>query len=684
MNKLAQETSPYLLQHAHNPVDWYPWGDEAFTRARAEDKPILLSIGYAACHWCHVMAHESFEDEAIAALINAEFVAIKVDREERPDLDAIYMQAVQAMTGSGGWPMTVFLTPDGVPFYGGTYFPPEDRHGLPGFSRVLHGVAQAYRTRRDELSRSKEQLLGYLRQAMAIAPPRDTPLSPALLDQAAGNVIKQFDAQNGGFGNAPKFPQPMVLDFLLRRFARHRDERLGNVIRRTLDRMARGGIYDQIGGGFHRYAVDARWLVPHFEKMLYDNALLSRLYLHAAQALNEPFYRRVAVETLDYVQRDMTSPEGGFYATEDADSEGEEGRFYLWTREEIEHLLGAQDAAIVNSYYGVSDGTNFAGRNILYVPRDLDVVAHLAEVSEEQAWTAVQRGRLILREARAKRVRPARDEKVLAAWNGWMLRSMAEAARILGRDDYLRIAISNGAFLLERLHRDGRLWRSYREGVCKINGYLEDYAGVALGYLALWEATFDARWFAAARQLAESILAHFLDPSGAGFYDTGDDHETLIVRPKDVQDNATPSGNALAVELLLRLAAYTGEPTYERVATATLRAMAEMMTQYPLGFGHWLGAAAFHLAPPQEIAIIGDPSAEDTRALLAVVNGAYLPNAVLAVGLPGSDAAAQVPLLADRPQRDGRATAYVCRDFACQAPISEPAELAGQLGVALS
>ncbi len=681
MNRLAHETSPYLLQHAHNPVDWYPWGDEAFARARAEDKPILLSIGYAACHWCHVMAHESFEDETIAALINADFVAIKVDREERPDLDAIYMQAVQAMTGSGGWPMTIFLTPDGVPFYGGTYFPPEDRHGLPGFSHVLRSVAQAYRTRRDEVSRSKEQLLGYLQQVMALAPSRDTLLSPALLDQAAGNVIKQFDAQNGGFGNAPKFPQPMALDFLLRRFACDRDEQIGNVIRRTLDRMARGGIYDQIGGGFHRYAVDARWLVPHFEKMLYDNALLSRLYLHAAQALKEPFYQRIATETLDYVQRDMTSPEGGFYATEDADSEGQEGQFYLWTGEEIEHLL-AQDAAIVNLYYGVSDEANFEGRNILYIPRDLDVVAHLAEVSQEQAWAAVQRGRRILRQARAKRVRPARDEKVLAAWNGWMLRSFAEAARILGRDDYLQTAIRNGAFLLERHCRDGRLWRSYKEGARKINGYLEDYAGVALGFLALWEATFDARWFAAARQLAESILTHFLDPSGAGFYDTSDDHEALIVRPKDVQDNATPSGNALAVELLLRLVAYTGEVSYGRVATATLRAMSEMMTQYPLGFGHWLGVVAFHLTPPQEIAIVGDPMAADTRALLAVVNSAYLPNAVLAAGLPGSDAAAQVPLLADRLQRDGRATAYVCRNFACQTPTSDPAELAGQLGVA--
>ena len=679
MNRLANETSPYLLQHAHNPVDWYPWGDEALARAREEDKPILLSIGYSACHWCHVMERESFEDPATADLMNQHFISIKVDREERPDLDAIYMQAVQAMTGSGGWPMTVFLTPDGVPFYGGTYFPPDDRHGLPSFKRILTSLADAYQNRRQELTQTTDQLMGHLRQEMGAQAAAGSLLAPTLLDQASRTLQRRFDAQNGGFGAAPKFPQAMALDFLLRAYHRGGNPSARHAVEHTLRKMARGGMYDQLGGGFHRYSVDAQWLVPHFEKMCYDNALLSRLYLDAYRAFGDDEYRRIAQETLEYVQRDLTSAEGGFFATLDADSEGEEGVYYIWSPQEVEEHLGAEDGRIFDRYYGLSDGPNFEGKNIPHVPRDRDVVAHMLGITMEALDESLARGRAKLLAARAGRVPPGRDEKILASWNGLMLRSFARAAATLGRADFRETAIRNGEFLTTKMSHGGRLWRSYKDGRAKLNGYLEDYAAVANGLLDLWELTFDLRWFTAASELADAILAHFYDAAVEGFYDTSDDHESLIVRPRNLQDNATPSGSALAAELLLRLAAFTEDAEYERIAATLLRGMADLMQRYPLAFGHWLGALDFYLGPRREIAIMEEPDSAEARALLDVVWRRYLPRTVLAAGSPGGAAAQSVPLLMERPQVDGQATAYVCRNHTCQAPVTEPEALASQI-----
>ena len=679
MNRLAHETSPYLLQHAHNPVDWYPWGEEALARAQAEDRPILLSIGYSACHWCHVMERESFTNEEIAALMNAEFVCIKVDREERPDLDAIYMMAVQLLTRRGGWPMTVFLTPQGVPFYGGTYFPPEDRQGLPGFPKVLRNVAEAYRNRREQVLQGTDRLMAALEGQLAAPPGPRYALDVGIPDAAIQGLQRRFDAANGGFGPMPKFPQPMTLDFLLRAWRRSGDPAPRKMLEVTLTKMAHGGIYDHLGGGFHRYAVDGRWLVPHFEKMLYDNALLSLLYLHAYQAFGQPEYRRVAEETLDYVQRDMTSPEGAFYASEDADSEGEEGKFYIWRAEEIEAALGPADARLLGRYYGVFEGPNFEGQNILYMPRDPDVTTALAMATPEQMAEAVARGRAALQALRNQRVRPARDDKALAAWNGLMLRSFAQAAGALGRADYRETALSSGMFIMTRLYHDGRLYRTYRDGQAKLNGYLADYGAVGNGLLDLWELTFDPFWFMAAREMAQAIMTHFVDEKHGGFFDTSDDHEKLVVRPKELQDNAVPSGGALATELLLRLALLCGAPDYHGWAVGTLQLLVPQLAENPQTLGHWLGALEFELSSPRGIAISGDPEAADTRALLEAVRRNYVPGAALAVGLPNSEAAALVALLADRPQVEGRATAYVCHDFICEEPVTAPAALREQL-----
>ena len=681
-NRLAHETSPYLLQHADNPVDWYPWGEEALAKARAEDKPIFLSIGYAACHWCHVMAHESFEDPDTAAIMNEHFVNIKVDREERPDLDAIYMEAVVAMTGHGGWPMSVFLTPEGVPFYGGTYFPPTDRHGIPSFRRVLLSIAEAYRHQREQIEQGGEQLKARLAQSLTL---RATPaqLTSEILEAAYHRLARNFDPTHGGFGNAPKFPQPMNLEFLLRYHRRTGEPQALAMADLTLTRMASGGIYDQLGGGFHRYSTDARWLVPHFEKMLYDNALLARVYLHAWQTTGRPLYRRVVEETLDYVVREMTDPAGGFYATQDADSEGEEGKFFLWTPAEVTSVLGDEAGEILCRYFDVTPGGNFEGKSILNVKLDLGTAAAVARMDEDRFRTLIEEGRRRLFQARESRVKPARDEKVLTAWNGLMLAAFAEASRVLGRDDYRRVAERNAEFVLKELRRDGRLLRSWKEGTAKFNAYLEDYAFYAEGLLALYQATFDPRWFVEARSLAEAILTHFADPNG-GFFDTSDDHEQLIARPKNLQDNATPSGNAVAADVLLRLAAYTGDDAYRQRAEEMLAAMSQMMAQYPTGFGHWLSTLAFHLSPPLEIALVGDPEAADTRALLEVVFGPYHPFQVVALAHPDDDRAGQlVPLLADRPQREGRATAYVCQGFVCQAPVTDPASLTQQLSATL-
>jgi uncharacterized protein YyaL (SSP411 family) len=662
-NRLARETSPYLLQHAHNPVDWYPWGEEAFSRARAEDKPVLLSVGYSACHWCHVMERESFENPEIAALMNASFVNVKVDREERPDVDHIYMQAVQSLTGHGGWPMTVFLTPDGTPFYGGTYFPPQDRHGLPGFPRLLAALADAWRSRRGEVVQSGREIAASLGQAERLRR-ATTLLGEEILFSAYSGISSQFDEEWGGLGGAPKFPQPMIWEFVLRFFKRSGNPYARRMVHTTLVRMARGGMYDQLGGGFARYSVDAHWTIPHFEKMLYDNAQLASLYLHAWLALGDPECRRVCEETLDYLLRDMRDPAGGFYSAEDADSEGHEGKFYVWTPEEIREVLGA-DADRALAYWGVDRGPNFEGRSNLVLAGEPD-----------PGGMAALRQRLL--EARSRRVRPGRDDKVLAAWNGLASRAFAEAGRALGRPDYVAAAVRNAEFLLGAMRREGRLLRTWKDGEARLRGYLEDYAMVAAALLEVYEATFERRWLDAARALADDTLRLFWDDALEGFYDTGHDHEKLIVRPRNLFDNAVPSGTSVAIETLLRLAVLTGESAYEARALAALRPMADLLGRHPTGFGRFLCALDFHLGPKIEVALL-TPVA-DAGPLAAEVFGRYLPNRVVAGMVAGdAGAAAGVPLLEGRALVDGRPTAYVCRNYACELPVTEPGALARQL-----
>ncbi len=681
-NRLADETSPYLLQHKDNPVDWYPWGEEALQKAREEDRPILLSVGYSACHWCHVMERESFEDAATASIMNEHFVNIKVDREERPDIDSIYMSAVQALTRSGGWPMTVFMTPDGAPFYGGTYFPPVPSRGLPSFQQLLLKLADVYENQRDEVLQSADQVRDYLEASTSAVMPKAEVAGTDLLDGAAATILSEVDNRFGGFGGAPKFPQPMNLEVLLRHHRRTGDRAALNAVELTLRRMADGGIYDHLGGGFARYAVDAYWLVPHFEKMLYDNALLARLYLETYQATGDPFYRRVAEETIDYVLRDMTGTEGGFYSAEDADSEGEEGKFYVWTPQEIQEALDSEDARLALRFWDVTDRGNFEGKNILNVPRPPEVVAEEFGLTPEELWTRIVHIRTILRSVRERRVRPGRDEKVLAAWNGLMLRALALAARVTGRDDYREAARRNAAFLLDRMKTDGRLNRSYKDGRARFNGYLEDYAMVADGLVALYEATFEMRWLTEADDLCDAVSELFWDEEKRAFYDTSADHEELVTRPRDVYDNATPSGNSVAVEVLLRLSLLLDRGDYRQRAEDVLEEMGGGMEKIPGAFGRLLAALDFAVSGTREIAIVGESESSETKALLDTVYARYLPNKVVA-GRSESDAESPglIPLLAERPTRDGRATAYVCEGYACQAPTTDPEELARQLAV---
>jgi uncharacterized protein YyaL (SSP411 family) len=678
-NRLINETSPYLRQHAHNPVDWYAWGPEAFAEAKAKDMPIHLSIGYSACHWCHVLAHESFENPEIAAVLNKYFINIKVDREERPDLDQIYMNAVQMMTGHGGWPMTVFLTPAGVPFYGGTYFPPVDRHNMPGFPRVLLGVAEAYRSRPDDVTETAASMLDELRRVGQTRESSEA-LTVDLLDAAERNMARNYDASHGGFGSAPKFPAAMNLEFLLRQFHRTGQGQALEMVEHTCRKMAEGGMYDQLGGGFHRYSTDAHWLVPHFEKMLYDNALLSRLYLHVYQQTKDDFYKRIAEETLDYVLREMTDEGGGFYSTQDADSEGHEGKFFVWTVDEIKDVLGEEDAALFCAYYDVTEAGNFEGKNILHVSRTVEDVAKEAKVPAEHLQEALERGRHKLFEVREQRVKPARDEKVLTAWNGLMLASFADAAAILERDDYRHVAEKNAQFVLENLRRDGLLLRTYKDGQSKLNGYLEDYAFFIDGLLALYQATGRFRWLEEAMSLADRMVEEFWDAADGGFFYTGKSHEELIVRSKDYFDNATPSGNSVATEVLLHLAALTANEDYSRKAVTIFRLLREPLERYASAFGRLLGALDFYLSTPKEIAIIGAAESEEMRALLREVWTRYLPNKIIAQTTEDDARSAEVsPLLRDRPMINGRPTAYVCEHYTCQAPTNSAAELASQL-----
>jgi uncharacterized protein YyaL (SSP411 family) len=685
-NRLANETSPYLLQHADNPVDLDPWSEEAFDAAREQDKPVLLSVGYSACHWCHVMAHESFENRDIARLMNEKFINNKVDREERPDVDSIYKLAVQMLTGQGGWPMTVFLTPDGRPFYGGTYFPPEDRRlgnqVMPGFPRLLDAVANAYHSRRDEIDQSADDVTRHLEQHYQ-GRLRGAELTVGMLDEALRRHGAQFDPDHGGFGGAPKFPPAMSIEFLLRSWKRIGSGRALEMAAQSLDQMARGGLYDQIGGGFHRYTVDAIWLVPHFEKMLYDNALLARVYALAWQATKEPLYRRVAEETLDYVVREMTDPKGGFYSTQDADSEGEEGKFYVWRPEEIEAVLGADRARIVNRYFDVTARGNFEASNVLSVPRDPTTVAEEFGIEMTELERVIDEARAELYRARATRVWPGRDEKVLTAWNGLMLRAMAEGAVILDREDLLEVAVRNARFLKDELHQDGRLLRVWKSGRARFDGYLEDYANLVDALISLYQATFDPAWISWATELAWTMIGDFWDEEASGFFDTAANHEGLITRPKDVFDSAAPSGNSTAAEALQRLALLTGDDDLRQPALAILEQYGEAAASQPTGFGRMLCAYDLALASTREIAIVGDPGADGTRALLDVVRSRYLPWAVVALAKPGDEQAAEViPLLAERGEVGGKPAAYVCQNYACELPVTDPDGFRAQLDAA--
>ena len=634
-NRLAQETSPYLLQHRDNPVDWYPWGPEALARARTLDRPLLVSIGYSACHWCHVMERESFEDPRVATLMNEHFVCIKVDREERPDIDAVCMEACQTMTGQGGWPLNAFLTPEQAPFYVGTYYPPEPRHGMPGWPMVLEAVAQAWDQRRDKIREQGTEVLRSLGGASRL-PASDEPITPAVLDEAAHGLTQIYDPVNGGFGRVPKFPQASLVEFLLARG--ERDMSLA-----TLRAMATGGIYDQVGGGFSRYAVNATWTVPHFEKMLYDNSLLARAYLHGWQVSGEPLFRRVCEETLDWALREMRSPEGGFYAALDADSEGVEGKFYVWTVAELRDVLGADaDAAI--AFFGAGEPGNFEGANVLEGRGP--VPDRLAEI------------RAALYAARSRRIRPGLDDKQLTAWNALMISALAQAGAALERADYVAAAAGAAEFLLGR-RDDGRLLRTGQ-----IPAYLDDHAYLLEALLTLYEATFDPRWYREARALADTMIERFADDETGGFFTTAADHSEGFARRKDLDDSPVPAGGSSAAFGLLRLARLTGEFEYERRALGVLRVLAPIVGRHPHGFGHVLQAIDFYLAPVREVAIVGD--GPGVAALARVVRGAHRPHVVLAGG-----AADGVPLLEGRTDVGGRPAAYVCEHFSCRAPVTE-------------
>jgi uncharacterized protein YyaL (SSP411 family) len=669
-NRLGAETSPYLHQHRDNPVDWYPWGEEAFERARTEGKPIFLSVGYSACHWCHVMAHESFEDAGTADLMNRLFVNVKVDREERPDVDAVYMQAVQALTGRGGWPMSVWLTPDGRPFYGGTYYPDEDRHGMPSFTKVCEVVAQAWDDQRDDVEAQANKLTEAIDERVLRARPASG-LDAAMLRSAIPDVRAQFDPSWGGFGRAPKFPQAMTLDFLCRAMVHDPATETREMITTTLDAMAAGGIHDHLGGGFARYSTDEAWLVPHFEKMLYDNALLTRAYLHGYLVTGNERYRAVVEDIVGYVLRDLTDPAGGFYAAEDADSEGIEGKFYLWSLDEVREACGA-DAEEVIRHYGVTTNGNFLDPHTQYRGNILHAVDRTETPSE-----AVERGRMALFAQRELRIRPGLDNKVLLGWNALFLGALAEAAAALGRDDWMVAARTNAHFLLRELRRDdGRFRRSWRAPYV---AYAEDYAALLEALLTLTELD-DAAWLGEARAVADDLLRLFEDNEGGGFFTTGHDAEVLVVRPKDLFDDATPSANSLAANGLLRLTALTGDDRYEAPAVAIIEMLTGPMTSHPTGFAYLLGALERYVRAPIEVVIVGERDDPRTRALRAEVTGRLIPASVT---LTADAAHADVPLLADRPLR-AEPTAYVCEHNACRQPVTTPDELRAQIDAALA
>jgi uncharacterized protein YyaL (SSP411 family) len=682
-NRLVNENSPYLLQHAENPVDWYPWGDEALEKARREDKPIFLSIGYAACHWCHVMAHESFEDTDLGALMNQNFVNIKVDREERPDLDSIYMNAVVAMTGQGGWPMSVFLTPSGEPFYGGTYFPPVRRYNMPSFREVLNSVARLWRDDRTRLLQSGAEIAQHLQNAQ-LPDMAYQSTNSAVLDQAAFQLAQTYDWQHGGWGKAPKFPQPMAIEFLLRRAARG-DKLAQDIAIHALEAMARGGMYDVVGGGFSRYSTDNNWLVPHFEKMLYDNAQLARVYLQAYMLTRKPSFLQACEETLDFLANEMLDPSGGMYSSLDADSEGEEGKYYLWSLEEIRSALATiswsglmpDPVELIVAAYNIKQTGDFEGKIIFQRAMSNEELASQFGLSIDLVQPLLAEIHSTLRLVRSRRVPPATDDKILVAWNALALRAFAESARYLQRADYLAIAQKNAGFLLDELNREGRLMRSWRRGQVRHNAYLEDYAALILGLVALYQSDPDLRWYRAAVELTEVMIAHYSDPQG-GFYDTRDDHDPLLLRPKDVQDNATPSGNALAVRALLEMALYTGKEDWRQVAEHMLGKIQAIASRHPTAFSQWLIALDIAVLPMREIAILGDLQNPATQSLITTLWSKYREDALVVISNypPLPDAPA---LIQERPLVDSQPTAYVCQNFVCLRPVQTSQELLGQL-----
>ncbi|MDE2975041.1 MAG: thioredoxin domain-containing protein [Gemmatimonadota bacterium] len=679
-NRLASETSPYLLQHANNPVEWHPWGEEALALARERDRPILLSIGYSACHWCHVMERESFEDAETAQLMNRSFVNVKVDREERPDVDSIYMRAVQAMTGHGGWPLTAFLTPAGTPYHGGTYFPPEPRHGMPSFRQVLAAAARAYRSRRGDVAEAGARLTEVLRRSATEPQPESGRFEPGdgrIFEHAVSAAGRTFDPANGGFGGAPKFPQPDFLDFLLRTGGP--ESRGVSMAVHTLSRMAAGGIRDHCGGGFHRYSVDARWLVPHFEKMLYDNALIARA-LTRAHLLGARHLGPVAEETLDYVLEDLSSPEGAFFSARDADSEGEEGAFYLWTPAEVRDVLGSGAARLLSRVYDVSKAGNFEGRNILHLPHDLDAVARREGIGRSELDGRLKESLAALKVRRAGRPEPLRDDKVLTSWNGFAIRALAEAGPALGRPDYTRAAARAARFLLDAMRPAGRLMRVFAGGRAHVEGFLEDHGALGNACLSLYEATLDARWLAHASRIADAAVARFWSPAEQLFHDAPADGEELLVRPRDIMDNATPSGNSLAVELLARSAALTGSAEHRGIAEAVLARERGTMERYPSAVGRLLTAAISHETPRLEVTLVGPPGR--VAGMLDRAHRHPHPNRLVAGGDPGNPAIAALPAMEGRADRPGEA--FVCLGTACQEPASSPSALDAALARAQS
>jgi uncharacterized protein len=673
-NRLINETSPYLLQHAHNPVDWYPWGEEALSRAKEDNKPILLSIGYSACHWCHVMEKESFENEEIAKAMNERFVSIKVDREERPDLDEVYMNAVQVMTGSGGWPMTVFLTPDLIPFHAGTYFPPEDRMGMPGFPKILAVVSDYYRDHREEVAKINDQLREALHQLTRVVPSKND-MDLKVLEKAFEASAGQFDPAYGGFGGAPKFPSSLTLSFLLRYWKRTGSKKALEMVETTLEKMAGGGMYDQLGGGFHRYSVDDRWLIPHFEKMLYDNALLTRTYAEAYQVTRKEIYRRVVEEILGYVLREMTRPEGGFYSAQDADSEGEEGKYYVWTGDQIKDVLGKEWGLPFCTYYGVTPQGNFEGRtSVLHVATSLEKISELHGIQLKEIEKLLEESRRMLLHEREKRIKPGRDEKILASWNGLMISGFVDGFRVTGKSEYLKGAKDAARFILLRMRKDGLLMRVFNKERAHVKAYSEDYAFIVQAFLDLFETTFDMEWLKEAETLNREMIRQFWDETQGGFFFTGTENEPLIARSKHPYDNVTPSSNSVAVSNLIRLSYLTGDESLKAKAEKTLRLFYSYLSEQPSGFAHMLSGLSFFFSP-EEIGVIGNKNDSSTQSMMKEIHLAYLPNKILSFGDPQEHVKGKgLPFLRGKGKIDGPAV-FVCKGFTCLPPVKDAEEL---------